>query len=616
MLTDQYTRHALKESLVPAKAFHPFPAWNERDSWLSLPIKTQNKWLTAASKFIDFEWPAITADQYLYFNRTGSNMPYLMKAYERRSVLGILIIAECMEGKGRFLDQIINGIICICEETSWISPFDSSLRGVVLPFPEDKTVDLNCSETGALLVWAYYLLKENLDAVTPRICERIEKEIYDRLIVPYMAHDDEWWMGFVETNRVNNWNPWCNRNMLMCFLILDLDQDIRLSGIWKAMQSLDQYLLKYPSDGCCDEGPMYWGAAGGGLHTCLHLLKLGSGGTIDLYKEPIVQMIGQYIYKVHIDNSYFVNFADGDAIVRINPVIYRYGLDIADENLIGLGAAAEPRSPEVYAWFEMYDYLLDLFDEKERAACQAKIPYVRNAWFEKTQVMTCREQQGRSSGFFLAAKGGDNAESHNHNDIGNFIVYADGKPLLIDLGTEEYTAKTFSKDRFDLWYLQSAYHNCPTIRGVMQKDGKAYQAKQVACHLGDLETEITMDIAKAYPEEAGVASWVRTVRLVRDQDARVEVVDRYQLTEPACDISYSLMTPCEPVILEPGKIKLLYEKGKTAILSYDRDLSVFVEKINIEESRLKRNWGDVLYRILLKEQNPVLNARREITIRH
>ena len=135
-----------------------------------------------------------------------------------------------------------------------------------------------------------------------------------------------------------------------------------------------------------------------------------------------------------------VNFADGDAIVGISPAVYNYGLDIVDENLIGLGANAQPRRPAVFSWFEVYDYLLDMFNEKDRAASKAKTTYVRDSWMDQTHVMTTRECEGSEKGFFLAAKGGDNAESHNHNDIGNFIIYVDGKPLFIDLGTDSVSA--------------------------------------------------------------------------------------------------------------------------------------------------------------------------------
>ena len=144
-----------------------------------------------------------------------------------------------------------------------------------MPAKDDAVVNLATSETGALLAWVRYLLREPLDAISPRIAARVNDEIRTRLVQPYHDHDDYWWMGFVPTPRVNNWNPWCNRNMLMCLLLLDLDADLRASCIRKAMRSLDAYLALYPPDGCCDEGPMYWGAAGGGLHTCLELLSPG-----------------------------------------------------------------------------------------------------------------------------------------------------------------------------------------------------------------------------------------------------------------------------------------------------------------------------------------------------
>lgn len=84
-----------------------------------------------------------------------------------------------------------------------------------------------------------------------------------------------------------------------------------------------------------------------------------------------------------------------------------------------------------------------------------------------------------SEGLYLAAKGGHNAESHNHNDVGNFIVYADGYPAISDVGVETYTAKTFSAQRYDIWTMQSAFHNLPIINGFMQKNGGNFKAAAV-----------------------------------------------------------------------------------------------------------------------------------------
>ena len=120
-----------------------------------------------------------------------------------------------------------------------------------------------------------------------------------------------------------------------------------------------------------------------------------------------------------------------------------------------------------------------LFDTEVRTA-PARQPLVRDMWLPGIQIMAARIREGSAEGLYLAAQGGHNAESHNHNDVGNFIVYADGEPAIIDVGVETYTAKTFSAQRYDIWTMQSAYHNLPTVNGVMQGAGREFAARDVA----------------------------------------------------------------------------------------------------------------------------------------
>ena len=101
------------------------------------------------------------------------------------------------------------------------------------------------------------------------------------------------------------------------------------------------------------------------------------------------------------------------------------------------------------------------------------------------QVMAARVEEGSAQGLYLAAQGGHNAESHNHNDVGNFLIYADGQPAIIDVGVETYSAKTFSSKRYEIWTMQSAYHNLPTIDGVMQSAGRQFAASAVEYHADD-----------------------------------------------------------------------------------------------------------------------------------
>ena len=58
----------------------------------------------------------------------------------------------------------------------------------------------------------------------------------------------------------------------------------------------------------------------------------------------------------------------------------------------------------------------------------------------------------------------------------------------------------------------------------------------------------------AYPEEAGVESWVRRVTLNRGRS--VEIPERYRLEALRRPFTLTLMTALEPALPEPGRITL------------------------------------------------------------
>lgn len=203
----------------------------------------------------------------------------------------------------------------MCEETYWGVPAHVGIqkRGSGLPDVEEPTIDLFSAETGELLVWCAYLLGPALDKVNPLVRERIKVEVRRRLVEPYRLRDDFWWMGFGEDRPVNNWNPWINSNILACALLVETDPVQRAALVHKVLASLDRFLDAYHPDGGCDEGPGYWGRAGGSLFDNLELLLSASGGAIDFYRVPLIAEIGKYIYRAHIYDHWFVNFADASA---------------------------------------------------------------------------------------------------------------------------------------------------------------------------------------------------------------------------------------------------------------------------------------------------------------
>jgi hypothetical protein len=124
----------------------------------------------------------------------------------------------------------------------------------------------------------------------------------------------------------------------------------------------------------------------------------------------------------------------------------------------------------------------------------------------------------------------------------------------------------------------------------------------------DATAEMRMDIAPAYPPEAGIASWVRTVRLSRGKD--VAVSDRFALAKPSRDVALSLLTPCDTQEERPGLLRL--ERGRPSggplvvWCRFDsRALSAKVERIDLDDARLARIWGGHLNRIVLAAREPV-----------
>ena len=220
------------------------------------------------------------------------------------------------------MDDITNGIWAICEESFWGVPahISGQKAGTGLPDISEPIVDLFAAETSSLLAWIAYLIGPQLDTVSPLIVPRIKLEIDRRILTPLLQRDDFWWMGFNSpTRRVNNWNPWICSNWLASTLLIEQDETLRARSVFKAIQALDNFIDQYPQDGGCDEGLGYWGRAGASLYDCLELLYSATDGQISVYDHPLIRNIGQYIYRVQINDRYFVNFADASAMIAPSP---------------------------------------------------------------------------------------------------------------------------------------------------------------------------------------------------------------------------------------------------------------------------------------------------------
>ncbi len=623
-LSSRYPLDSLAARLLPRAAWQPYPP----AFWQALPADLRQDAIAAGEQALATPWPHLPATLYLRFARDGDRAAFESPYFLRRSLLASLVLAERCQAQGRLVDALADAAWSICEESTWCLPahVGDQRAGVGLPDVAEPVVDLFAAETAALLAWVHSLAAEQLASVSPLLPPRLVSEVQQRVLTPALQRDDFWWMGF-SPRLVNNWNPWINSNWLAALLLLEDDEARRLAAVHKIMRSLDRFIIPYPADGGCDEGPSYWTRAGASLYDCLELLYSASAGQIDLYDDPKIQNIGRFIYRAHIAGDYYVNFADAPALVSPDAALVAgYGRRAGDPALQAFGAwlAARPDSASARGGGErdLGRALAALQEEANRrqgepggAAGQGRAarpplpvqdaPLVGEVYLPDIQFFAAREKPGSAQGLYLAAKGGHNEESHNHNDVGHFIVYHDGLPLIVDAGVETYTRKTFSARRYEIWTMQSAYHSLPTMDGVMQSPGRAYAARAARCDFSAAAASFALDIAAAYPAEAHLVSWQRQLTLQRAPVAQVCLLDEYRFTQAPRTLTLSLLTPCQVDLAAPGQARLaaspLPEGRPTAagLIHYDAaQFRLSVEEIPIRDARLGPVWGSRLQRLL------------------
>jgi hypothetical protein len=261
--------------------------------------------------------------------------------------------------------------------------------------------------------------------------------------------------------------------------------------------------------------------------------------------------------------------------------------------------------------FTYFRNFFELFLTDELKKADQRLPLLKDLWLPDLQVMTARDAEGTTNGFFVAAKGGHNAESHNHNDIGNFVVFYDGQPLLIDVGSGTYTAKTFNSHRYEIWYNCSDYHNLPTINGVTQSPGLKYKAGNVNYKAGKSTVSFSLDLAKAYPAEAQVNGWKRTITLNRGKN--VQWTDVADLAK-AGSVTQHLVTCYTAEVAKPGELVIHYRtkagNANDFVIKYNPgQFRVSVEKVKLEteeDGGIRSGWGDVIHRINFELITPKL----------
>jgi hypothetical protein len=361
----------------------------------------------------------------------------------------------------------------------------------------------------------------------------------------------------------------------------------------KASRSVDYFLDEYGIDGCCDEGAQYYRHSGLCLFNTTEILNsITDNAFINLYQNDKIRNIASYILNVHIDDKYYVNFADCSPVAgRTSAREYLFAKRIQHDSMMQFAASDFFQREDLLLSEEinLYYRVQSAFSIIEmRQYEEKKFVYHPDTYYESVGLFIARDNS-----LYLSVKAGDNDDSHNHNDTGSFTIYKDGKPMFVDVGVESYTKKTFSPNRYEIWTMQSAYHNLPTVNGMMQLPGPDYKATDVKVSMEEKSCSISLDISSAYPKEAGLQSYNRTALL--DKGNCITIKDHFCFSEQSeGNVVLSLMTYELPSITE--NVITIGTLGCAKIIG---EVTCTVEEIPITDQRLKTAWDHNLYRVLV-----------------
>lgn len=578
--------HPLREMIHKTPGC-PFPVFGDRTAWEAIAPEDKTDLLAYYESLKDTPYPLLTASQFMAFVKTGSRKAYEDPYFLRRRKLIASVMHMCVTGDQAALGDVIDGIWCICEESSWVisahnvNPFPGTVKAADKPLPDvhDRYVDLFAAQTAMILSLTGALVGKQLDKEAPVIRRRMADEIEARVLTPFMTRDDFWWMGFIRKD-LCNWTPWIISNILMAASIQWTDT-LRFAQMCdRACRMLDTWLAVVPQDGGCDEGTAYYNMAAGSLLDCLTLLERATDGGMTFWQDEKIRSMLSFPLKTRLENGWFVNFADCDAKPHLcGERLQCAGEKIGSTALVRMGVELRDTPSRQVADVPHFSRLLErLFHpaaqlEKEEAA-------PRDFWLPDLQLRVYEE-----GGLILCAKGGHNGESHNHNDVGSFMLYADGEPEIMDVGNMVYTAKTFiDETRYTIFNTRSMNHNLPLIGDSEQRMGKAHCAR----HVQRIDGGMAMDIAPAYGEEAGVQRCERELRLNKALTLR----DYIELAEEK-PVDWVFMLRHEPK-LEDGKLcSGLIE------MTWSGELGVQMEEIPVTDARMAKNYPGSIWRVQL-----------------
>jgi hypothetical protein len=511
--------------------------------------------------------PELTDELFSIYERTGSRLEYERAYFERRQRLNTFMLLSLLEPDDKgYRRKLQDTIEVILNEPTWCLPAH------VRRADRGKTIDLFSAETGFALSEIACVLGDQLPLP---LAEGIDFAVSIRLIKPFLEHGPHHW----ETAR-HNWSAVCAGSIASAALLRIRDSEVLTEVLAKTLASLDYYLEGFGDDGACPEGMGYWNYGFGYFVYFADLLKKLSNDTLDLFRQPKVRNIAMFQQAAYLYGDSVACFSDS-----LPRVPYRIGLThylarmYPEMEVPSIQYSSGFTDDHCSRWAPAFRDLIWLDPAatgEEWGSASRYLPDV--------QWLLSRHVTASGNRFGFAAKGGNNDEPHNHNDVGQFILIADGITVAADLGSGEYTADYFGEGRYTYDCNGSQGHSVPIVDGCGQVAGAASSAVVLEAFADEREDLLRMEMASAY-HVRGLKALVRELRWSKTETPALTLTDDFIFTRKPLSIVERIVSYCQPSLEEGGIVRLYDKAGDSqAIIRFD--------ELQLEASVSQRTYRD------------------------
>lgn len=414
--------------------------------------------------------------QFSEFSRTGKRIGYETLYFNRRRRISSTFMMLFAFGED-YLDELCELLMAVCDEHTWALP--AHVKNYDTARFE---IDLFAAETAMMLSEISYLLS---DTLPDTLKDRISFEIKDRIFNTFNNKTFHW-----ETAR-HNWSAVCCGCIGMTYLYLCPDK-LPTARILSAMEC---YLSGCGDDGVCLEGLGYWSYGFGFYIYFAALLKERTG--IDIINKDKVLDLARFQQIMYLSSE---AISCSDSTKDTLPLSGLTGMlcELFPEYVYSPASVQTERNDNCGRWAH---YIRSyLFTPNYQNECCGEFIYNSSQWYIN-----------KKTNYSLFIKGGNNAEPHNHNDIGSFIISDSNGQILCDIGCGEYTDDYFAPEtRYNHLCNSSFGHSVPIIDGNGQQHGVSYRCDKFECG----GNRVLLSIGQAYDSNISI---IREIQLSENE---------------------------------------------------------------------------------------------------